>query len=253
MTDSSFHPVLLILWFVLAVLVFVRSFREPAPYGRYAGDAAGRSVASKWGWVIMESPTVLVMGAMFLIGEYNNTPPAYAFLAIWMLHYIQRTFVYPFLRRDEDKRMPWSIVISGVVFNVFNAYLNGRWVFHFSGGYPAGWLTDPRFVIGAIVFVAGYAINRHADYVLHRLRRNGEADYSIPQGGLYRWVSCPNYRGEIIEWTGWAIATWSWAGLAFAVWTAANLAPRAWSHHEWYHERFADYPAERRALLPLIW
>ena len=38
-----------------------------------------------------------------------------------------------------------------------------------------------------------------------------------------------------------------------AVWTFANLAPRARSHHAWYHASFAEYPAERKALVPWIW
>ncbi len=34
--------------------------------------------------------------------------------------------------------------------------------------------------------------------------------------------------------------------------TAATLVPRALAHHEWYRERFADYPPERRALVPFL-
>jgi hypothetical protein len=47
--------------------------------------------------------------------------------------------------------------------------------------------------------------------------------------------------------------SWSLAGAAFALWTLANLVPRAGAHHRWYRARFADYPPERRALLPGIW
>ena len=74
-----------------------------------------------------------------------------------------------------------------------------------------------------------------------------------PLTGLYRWVSCPNYLGEVVLWIGWAVATRSMAGLAFAVWTIANLAPRAWAHHRWYRQQFEDYPPERKAMLPGIW
>jgi 3-oxo-5-alpha-steroid 4-dehydrogenase 1 len=42
------------------------------------------------------------------------------------------------------------------------------------------------------------------------------------------------------------------AGLAFAVYTAANLVPRRWTITDWYRERFADYPPERRALIPFL-
>ncbi len=77
--------------------------------------------------------------------------------------------------------------------------------------------------------------------------------YQIPNGGLYKLVSCPNYLGETIEWTGYAITTNSLAGFAFAFYTFANLAPRAQHHHKWYKERFADYPANRKAYIPYLW
>ena len=59
-------------------------------------------------------------------------------------------------------------------------------------------------------------------------------------------------EGELLEWTGWAIATWSLAGVSFAVYTAANLVPRALAHHRWYRETFPDYPPGRRAVIPYL-
>jgi len=147
--------------------------------------------------------------------------------------------------------MPLTIAASGFVFNVVNSYLNATWIGRF-GAYSAAWLGDSRFVIGASVFVAGYVINRRSDAILRNLRKPGETGYKIPQGGLYGWVSCPNYFGELAIWTGWTIATWSLAGLSFAVFTAANLVPRALANHRWYKDTFADYPSERRAVLPYI-
>jgi protein-S-isoprenylcysteine O-methyltransferase Ste14 len=102
------------------------------------------------------------------------------------------------------------------------------------------------------VFVAGLTLNRASDRSLLRLRDRDESGYSIPRGGAFRWVSCPNYLGEIIEWAGWALASRSPAALAFAVFTAANLVPRAVAHHRWYRANFADYPAHRRALVPFL-
>jgi protein-S-isoprenylcysteine O-methyltransferase Ste14 len=149
--------------------------------------------------------------------------------------------------------MPVFVVAMGVLFNLVNGYMNGRYLSTLSGGYSNEWLLDPRFVVGTLLFAAGLLINRRADATLRRLRRADVGGYSIPYGGLYRWISCPNYFGETVQWIGWAIATWSPGGLAFAVWTAANLAPRARAHHRWYHERFPDYPPERKALLPGVW
>ncbi len=52
----------------------------------------------------------------------------------------------------------------------------------------------------------GYAINHHADSVLLSLRKPGETGYKIPYGGLYKYISCPNYFGEMVEWFGFALA-----------------------------------------------
>jgi len=65
-------------------------------------------------------------------------------------------------------------------------------------------------------------------------------------------VSCPNLFGEIVEWSGFAMMCWNLPALSFAIWTAANLIPRAISHHRWYRQRFADYPAARKAVIPFI-
>jgi steroid 5-alpha reductase family enzyme len=149
--------------------------------------------------------------------------------------------------------MPIVVVISAFIFNIVNGYLNGRYIFTLSDGYANEWLGDPRFIIGLTLFVTGFVINRRADRTLRNLREPNESDYKIPYGQMYRWISCPNYLGEILIWIGWAISTWSLPGLAFAVWTTANLVPRAYSHHIWYRKHFPDYPTERKALLPGLW
>jgi protein-S-isoprenylcysteine O-methyltransferase Ste14 len=150
--------------------------------------------------------------------------------------------------------MPWSIVLMAVVFNTTNGYLNGWSIASQADKYSDAWIASPQFLLGVLIFFAGMALNKISDRQLALLSRDRNAGdaYRIPQGLGYRWVSCPNYLGEIIEWLGWAIATWSLAGWVFAIWTLANLVPRALAHHRWYRETFADYPPARRALIPYL-
>ena len=145
------------------------------------------------------------------------------------------------------------IVVLGATFNTLNAYINSRQLSQF-GNYDLSWLVDPRFALGAVAFIAGTVINRRADRTLLQLRDSAAApgDYEIPYGGLYRYISCPNYLGEIIQWTGFAVLTWSLPAFAFAVYTAANVGPRAVANHAWYRKQFSDYPPERRAIIPFL-
>jgi steroid 5-alpha reductase family enzyme len=179
-----------------------------------------------------------------------KSPVNYFFFILWMVHYIHRDLIFPLRLHGRGKRMPVVIGAFAFMFQLVNCYLNGAHLGRLGRTYDLTWLADPRFLVGIALFFAGMAVNLRADNVLLALRGPGESGYGIPYGGLYRWISCPNYLGEIIQWAGWAVATWSVAGLSFALWTVANLLPRALSHHRWYREKFAEYPGERRAILP---
>lgn len=253
MNEAKLHYYLIIAGFAAAAVVFITLFFVSAPYGKHARRGWGPMVPNKLAWILMETPPPLFFVLYFFIGSVEINLPVILFFGMWQAHYVHRAFIYPFTIRNGHKKMPLVVMLMGMAFNIGNAYVNGRYLFTFSGGYPDTWLKDPRFIIGLILFVVGFIINRWADSVLRGLRRRGEKGYRIPRGGLFNRISCPNYFGEIIEWIGWAVATWSLAGLAFAVWTFANLVPRARSHHSWYHSHFPEYPPERNALIPWFW
>ncbi len=241
---------LVVLELVLAVLTVIGLRFIVAPYGRHGRSGWGPTVPARVGWLVMESPSPLLFIGVFVAGAHRADLVPLLLLAMWQVHYLQRAFVYPFLMRD-GARMPAVVVLLAIAFNVLNAYINARWVSAL-GRYPHDWLTDPRFLAGVALFARGLALNLSSDRTLRQLRAPGESGYKIPRGGMYEWVSCPNYLGEIIEWTGWALATWSLAGLAFAGYTIANLAPRALANHRWYRDRFTDYPPQRHALVPYL-
>jgi 3-oxo-5-alpha-steroid 4-dehydrogenase 1 len=247
---SDLYHGLVLLELVLAALTFVGLLFVVAPYGRHGRAGWGPTVPARVGWLVMESPAALLFLAVYATGSHRAEVVPLLLLALWQNHYLQRAFIYPFLMRG-GARMPVSLMLLAIVFNVLNAYINARWVSDL-GTYPLSWLTDPRFLAGAALFLCGLGLNLSADRTLRLLRRPGGSGYRIPQGAVYRLVSCPNYLGEIIEWIGWALATWSPSGLAFALYTIANLAPRAVSNHLWYRENFSDYPPRRRALIPYI-
>ena len=252
MDEPAFHRALLWAFLVLAALTFPLLWFVTAPYGRHVKPSWGPTIDNRLGWLIMESPSAVVFFLCWYFGGKPTDPVSLVFLALWELHYVHRAFIFPFRLQNAKKRMPILVMAFAFFFTSINGYLNGRWLFGLGPGPRVEWLMDPRFVAGVLLFLIGFGINQHADWILLHLRKPGDTGYKIPHGGFYRWVTCPNYLGEIIEWFGFALCTFSPAALVFALWTVANLLPRARSNHRWYKETFPNYPPERKALLPGI-
>ncbi len=247
------YEIFLLISAITAVAVFVQLQFVAAPYGRHARRGWGPSIPSKAGWVIMEGVAAVAILYFFFREQPMMTPTLWLLLALWELHYINRSLIYPLRMRTRGKTMPAIVMFMAMGFNIWNGYLNGHWLGAHAADYTTAWMRQPYFIAGLACFIAGFAVNVWSDEILLHLRKEFDSGYSIPRGGLFRFVSCPNYFGELIEWTGWALMTWSPAGLLFALWTAANLVPRARSHHRWYREQFPDYPRDRTAIIPFLY
>lgn len=248
------HPVfvtLLVAWALAACGACLVLPRIPAPYGRFVRQGWGPGVPPRLAWFLMESPGLWVFAGVFVVSLPCPPVPA-LFAVLWMGHYTYRGLVYPWLIRST-RRVPATVVMMAIGFHLMTAGLQTWELYRLKPDRPLAWLWDPRFLIGLGAFAWGLATVVRADAALRRLRPTRGEQYQVPRGGLFEHVSCPHYLGEIVEWTGWAVLTWTWAGLVFALWTAANLVPRAQALHRAYHEQFPDYPASRRALIPYVW
>lgn len=252
MISEGFYFNIVYLWIILALIFFPVLLRINPPYGRYTNKRWGARINNRMGWTLMELPSLLLFSILFLSGETVKEAPSWIFFGIWVIHYANRIFIFPLRIRTRGKKMPLAIILSGTFFNLMNAFLNGYWLGSMSPVYPISWLLKPAFLIGISFFVFGFILNQVSDTYLISLRKGGKTGYFIPEKGLFKYVSCPNFLGEIIEWTGFAIMTWSLPGLSFAIWTAANLIPRALHHHSWYKQEFKDYPPKRKAIFPGI-
>ncbi|MDP7042670.1 MAG: methyltransferase [Candidatus Thalassarchaeaceae archaeon] len=243
------------IWLGLALLAFIALLFVKAPYGRHERSGWGPRIPARWGWIIMESPSIIVMTvffAFFAANWWETDAVAIVLYALWMAHYLHRGIIWPARARISKKMMPFGIVALSIVFNGVNSWVNAEWVYSINHPYPVEWFYSWQFILGVFLFISGMVINIKSDDILFKLRDTGDVEYKTPKGWLFNKVSCPNYLGELIEWVGWAIATWSLAGLSFALWTVANLVPRAISHHKWYKENLDDYPEKRKVLIPFI-
>lgn len=251
---------------LLAIIVWIALTRIEAPYGIAYRRGWGPSLGNRCGWVVMEAPALIGMALMTgwsmatWHASHGSEPPVGAWVCagMYLVHYFRRTVIFPLLMRGRS-RMPWMIALMGAFFNLINVYLLGGWllVLH-AGSYGTSWLSSAPFIIGGALFIAGMAANWQADRIVRHLRsrsERGRGGHAIPRGGLFRYVTAASYLGELTEWTGYAVMTWSWAGAVFAFWTAANLVPRASRLHRRYLNEFgAEYEAlKRRRIIPFLY
>lgn len=241
---------------VLAFIVFIALHYVKAGYGIMYTNKWGPTINNKIGWLLMESPVFFAMLLLFWFSDRRSELVPIIFLIIFEIHYFQRSFIFPFLIKTKG-RMPLSIICSGIVFNLLNAFMQGGWIFYVSAPqqYPLSWLYSPQFIIGVFVFTSGLFINIKSDSIIRNLRKPGDKAHYLPEGGLFNYVSSANYFGELLEWIGFAILTWSWAGAVFALWTFANLAPRAKNINQRYAKEFGTKLTKKnlKSIIPFIY
>ena len=247
------QSVALLVIFVSAPVVFALLFFVTAPYGRHFRGGWGPSISARAGWMVMEAPALLVIGITVIANGQRLGILPLLMWGLWELHYLYRTILFPVLMRGSSKRFPLMLVVFAFIFNTLNGYANGMYL-----SLPGLAISDGSFIsnlrvgVGVALFVAGFVTHVMSDRDLRRLRKPDEVGYKIPRGGLWEYVSNPNYFGEIMEWCGWALAVWSLPALGFAVFTIANLVPRAWANRKWYQQTFEDYPRERKSVIPFV-
>lgn len=259
LTQSSYDTALIIAGIYLA-LVIIGCFFVKAPYGRFASERAGFNLSPRMGWFLMELPATISFVYFYFQGKNAMEAVPLFFLAIWLIHYGNRGFIFPLLMRvakGQKGTFSFGIVAAGWFVTAFHGYLNAVFISELSTHMTPDWFSDPRFIIGMVIYAFGYLMNLHSDHIIRTLRSKEEVEsgkkvYRIPQGGLFKYVTCPSYFTELVSFLGFAIATWSVGALFVLGISAANLIPRAFQTHKWYREKFEDYPQERKVIFPGI-
>lgn len=167
MNYETYQIMLYVLSF-LAVIVFIALYFVKAGYGMFRTRSWGWSVPNKVGWVLMEAPSFVAMGLWAWKAGVEAYTPQVIFVGLFMLHYFQRSFVFPLLMKGKS-RMPLAIMAMGILFNVINATLLAASFFSCAlpGMYePATFWINPLPWVGAAIFFIGMAINLHADHVI---------------------------------------------------------------------------------------
>ncbi|KAF8699638.1 3-oxo-5-alpha-steroid 4-dehydrogenase, partial [Rhizoctonia solani] len=241
------------------------------------------SLDGTFSWIIMELPSPIIL--LYAFSQQTklsdllplSLTPHSVLPLLFVGHYLNRAIISP-LRTPSRSRSHLVVVLAAIVFNTINGSVNGTWLGVGARTGSLGWADVPTsYWVGVAMFGLGLWGNIWHDEVLLKIRKDKDGEkaekprYAIPYGGLYSLVSFPNYLCEWFEWAGFALASGSimtrlqesltlgrYGGvyitptLLFVLVEVALMLPRAQRGHEWYHEKFDDYPKERKAIIPFL-
>ena len=83
-------------WIALAFFTFIMLMFIRAPYGRHLRPGWGPSLPARAGWIIMESPSIILMTTFFGLSasRWSDINPIGIILyVIWIAHYFHRTLI----------------------------------------------------------------------------------------------------------------------------------------------------------------
>lgn len=111
--------------------------------------------------------------------------------------------------------------------------------------------------LGTAIFFYGWVHQLRCHSILGSMRGNPAQarDYVIPHGDWFEYVSSPHYLAEIVIYAGFVVASGStdltiWLLFGFVV---ANLVIAAAETHNWYLQKFENYPRCRFAIFPKVY
>jgi 3-oxo-5-alpha-steroid 4-dehydrogenase 1 len=214
--------------------------------------------------------------------------PATLLSAFFLLHYLNRGIISP-LRTPSRSKSHIIVPLCATFFNMLNGFLMGAYLSSpLARQFLKGAFDRPTFWFGLGLALVGLAGNILHDEILFDIRRKAKAKgkgkdvsnsssseskpkpktehYAIPHGWLFDYVSFPNYFCEWVEWLGFALAAAPFPTLGSQIVFFATLhppwlfllselllmTPRALKSHQWYKDRFPDYPKDRKVVIPYL-
>lgn len=277
-SDPTYNKALKIGIAITSLLLLNAKKQGKAHYGRFGVNAPGIKLDPRLGWWLMELPATLSFVINYYIGTKNRIKkenenkdektivgPSYktslVLALIWCIHYGNRGWFFPLsIRVADGSNASFALHNSliGAVFLSLHGYLNGRMFSELGIHLQDEWLKSPQFIIGLLIYLFGYGLTVHSEYVMRNLRPlNSVVDqanrYKIPYGGGFDYVTNPQYLGELIAWAGFNVLSGMVGnGIPVLFISLANLVPRSFENHKWYLKKFPDYPKDRKALIPFI-
>jgi hypothetical protein len=187
--------------------------------------------------------------AIWVEGGSPQTLYHLAVFGAFLFHFVRRIFEVSFVNSYSRPTPLRTLVLIAFLYGGVAASCAFFQVRTF--GQPTSQLM---FILGVLTFAFGEVLNGYHHWLLARLRPLGVRIYVVPRHGLFSWVACPHYLGEILSCFGYAMMSNVLPVWGIAVVASAYLSARAHSTLNWYRREMPlQIPSGWRRLIPFAY
>lgn len=247
-------------WLLIALIVagplfFISEFtgKGALTYSKFADRTARVRVPSRLGMLILYAPAAFAAPAVHLVVDGPWTPWHLLTLGMVSAHFARRCLEVLFVHRYSGVMNASGIIVPCSMYTLLSALFGYIGATEITPDLLASSDFQPGWALGLSLWLVGSAINIGHHRLLAGLRAPGQTDYVLPRRGLFRWVACPHYLGEIIGWFGFALVFHHVVAWVVAGAMTLYLAGRAHQTLRWYGERMSPLPPGWRRLVPFVY
>ena len=232
-----------ILFGLFAVFLGILDYYELLPM-RYSKFGTEKGVPSRAGMVFLYGLPVLVALVLALPYLPNATTIQWIVLGVVLLHFGKRTLESMFLHKYSGKIQTLTFAIIVFAYTLMAGMISALNV-------VAVEKLDGLFYLGIGCVLVGELGNLYHHKLLANLREK-KSGYHIPKGGWFEHATCPHYFFELLAWLGIFLVSRHLFTLLIFVAMLGYLTARSIKTRQWYQERFPEYPAERKYMIPYL-
>lgn len=244
---------------------------QNAGYSKFADPNAGIKVPSRVGMVFLYSPA-LAVSLRYLRNSPNSNGRERITALLLTIHFAKRVLESLFLHRYSGTMNGDFLLPIGTVYA-----LTAALVAHQQRAVVAYASTRGSRImlrLGLLLSAVGQLGNLYHHWLLATLRpakasgvtlletgagkpTTGEASvsqkrYVIPYAGMFKYVTAPHYFFELVAWLGIACTTQQLNVFLSVAQMFSYLGGRSVATTKWYESKFADYPADRKHMIPFV-
>ncbi|KYQ93702.1 hypothetical protein DLAC_11613 [Tieghemostelium lacteum] len=220
------------------------------------------SIHSKYSWSILYFELITLSFSILII--FNLSIQSKLVFLCLLIQGIRRFIETMFIQKHTITYMNILQFISGIAFYVFvNISLLSEDIT--SHTTLRGNSDSIVSIISTILFIYSSFKQYQSHVILSNLRPSNNVYkstqqqqqkpiYQIPMGGWFGYVSSPHYFAEILIYLSIVFQYQfrnlsSWFILIFVIF---NLTERSIQVHQWYNNKFQNYPKDRYAIIPYL-